>query len=85
MKFREFAEAALDPARHDYAGAKFELFLKQTRDVECPGCGEVGLFEYDIIDPVAGLLQCPKCLQSVDLRTMMTAWIVLTDAQEVLQ
>lgn len=77
IKFKDFAESALDPLRHDYASAKFEAFLKASRNASCPGCGEVGLYEYEIIDPVAGLMRCPKCKQTVDLKTMMRSWLVV--------
>lgn len=75
ITFGKFIEEALEPSRGDYSAAKFEHFIKETRNVSCPGCGEVGLYEYEIIDPIGGIMMCPKCFQRVDLKTMMKAWI----------
>lgn len=75
MTFKDYIEQSLDPASSDYAGQKFEHFLKETKNAECPGCGQAGLYEYNIIDPVQGFLACPRCPQQIDLKTMMKSWI----------
>lgn len=60
----------------------FEKFLKETKDAACPGCGEVGLYEYLVVDDSAGLLKCPRCNQNVNLKQAMRSWIVKKEGTE---
>lgn len=64
-------------AKDRYLDDLFERFMRESRNVECPGCGEVGLYEYEIYEDPFGksLLRCPRCPQTVDLETMMRSWM----------
>jgi len=57
--------------------AQFERFLKETKNAACIGCGETGLYEYIVIDHQRGILKCPRCLQTTDIKTMMKAWLAI--------
>lgn len=76
--FAQFAEAMLDPIKDAYSARRFDEFIRQTRDVECVGCGQTALADYIVLDPGAGLLKCPRCYQTSNLKTMMKAWVGLT-------
>lgn len=78
LTFAKYAEDILHPSQGDYSARKFERFMSETHNVACMGCGETALDEYVIVNYESGMMQCPRCFQTTDLKIMMRSWLDIT-------